>query len=406
MKKGLIGLLTVVALLFLAIFFANRYFNSGSIEPDNSVWFDYIGRDTTVGLWPDIYANYFAYTFVRTNNNLALKIQGEFPNTRYMSFNVYNLQDKSTQGSIVDAQIKAAQPFVVDSKKRDDRFTIHILPEKYANSKLPNKLTFLDEGKFLLVVMRLYDFNQDNYGGVSLPTVQAFELGEKDKLKSLPLPRALNLRKYVNAPKIAEDIWFMYESENLKALDGPHQRVPYFTLPFFRVIGEGMIQNNDNLYLLSAVTKKKNELYILKFKSPTFVKTTEDIGNTDVRYWSVNIGDDISYDFNALKDEDCLIDEQGFVTIVIGEGDADLKGRVAALGFNFMEWNVPRNKGFIIYRNMLTKEGFAGHFLQVPPLKEKNKNAFLEFEAGQYIGEYAPKGIRMSKEAFLKEYIQ
>ena len=95
----------ILTLIGLSLFGINRWLNSGSIEPDNSVWYEYIGQDTTVGLWPDIYANYFAYTYYKTKDNLGLKIRGTFPNSRYLSFNVYNIRDKTTQGSLIDADI-------------------------------------------------------------------------------------------------------------------------------------------------------------------------------------------------------------------------------------------------------------------------------------------------------------
>ena len=250
--------------------------------------------------------------------------------------------------------------------------------------------------------MMLYDFNEDNYGGVELPNIQAFNLDKEDEFSPLRLHKGLNLRKFVNGPKIAEDIWFMYKAENLFPVDGPTGIKPNFKLPFYKVIGEGMIQNNDNLYLLSGVTKQENEVYVLKYKAPSFVRKTEDIGQTDVRYWSVNIGDDLSYDFNAIKDEDCIIDSSGYVTIVIGDEGADVRSKCEEKGFNFMEWNIPRDKGYIIYRNMLTSKDFEGNIINVPALKDTGIDAFTNKEAGNYIGEYAPVGYRISAQNFLK----
>jgi len=393
-----------IALGFLAIslFAINRWLNSGSLEPDNTVWYEYIGQDTTVGLWPDIYANYFAYTYYKTKDNLGLKIKGNFANTRYQSFNVYNIRDKSTQGSLIDADIIAQESFEIDDISKNKEYEINILPKKYENLELENKLVFADDAKMFLVVMRLYDFNEDNYGGVQLPKVQAFDLDKEDTFEPLRLPKGLNLRKFVSGPKIAEDIWFMYKSENLFPLDGPENVKPNYKLPFYRIIGEGMIQNNDNLYLLSAVTKQESELYILKFKAPSFAKETEDIGHTDVRYWSVNIGDDLSYDFNAIKDEDCIIDSSGFVTIIIGDDDASVRAKCDSLGLNFLEWNVPRDKGYIIYRNMLSAKDFTGNFNKVPALKDTGNEVFETKETSNYIGDYAPVGYRITYHDFLK----
>ena len=62
MKRLFYLIIGLILLVILIAFFGNRYLNSGSLEPDNTVWESYIGRDTTVGILPDVYANYFTYT--------------------------------------------------------------------------------------------------------------------------------------------------------------------------------------------------------------------------------------------------------------------------------------------------------------------------------------------------------
>ena len=77
------------------------------------------------------------------------------------------------------------------------------------------------------------------------------------------------------------------------------------SIPFHAIDTEGFIENNDNRYLLSAITKKEEEVYMFRFKSPSFTAGPEDINQTDVRYWSFNLGNSATYNFNALKD--CLL---------------------------------------------------------------------------------------------------
>jgi len=106
MKKLRYVFLAFILLLIVGWFVVDRQLNNGSLEPDNTVWTSFIGRDTTVGILPDQYANYFTYTIARTKKNVGFRIKGEFPTTRYFSFNVYSLGDNTTQGSLVDYQIK------------------------------------------------------------------------------------------------------------------------------------------------------------------------------------------------------------------------------------------------------------------------------------------------------------
>ena len=148
MKKLLYGLLGGLLGLTIVWFLLTRYLNGGTTTPDNTVWQSYIGRDTTVGILPDRYANYFTYTVARTNDDIGFKIKGVFPSTRYFSFNVYSLGDNATQGSLVDYQIETdsgkPNPFVVnqDSVATDNNFTVYIVPSKHKEKKLPNLLPF------------------------------------------------------------------------------------------------------------------------------------------------------------------------------------------------------------------------------------------------------------------------
>ena len=162
-------------------------------------------------------------------------------------------------------------------------------------------------------------------------------------------------------------------------------------------------RNNDNRYLLSAITKKEDEVYMFRFKSPSFTAGPEDINQTDVRYWSFNLGNSATYNFNALKDEEAMVDEDGYVHIVLASKDTEIEARVKELGYNFLEWNMPWEKGLILFRHMLANPDFEVQIDDVPPIKEGMKD-FTSTEAQKYMGDFSPQGLRMKKRDFLKEY--
>lgn len=382
---------------------------------DNKLWTAHIGRDTTVGILPDAYANYYSYTVARTNTDIGFKIKGTFPDTRYFSFNVYSLGDNATQGSIVDYQIQTdsgkPNPFLVnrDSVHVDDNFTVHIVPSKHKGIDLPNVLPFRDDVKLLTMVIRLYDYNIDDFGGVAFPTVEAFKISNKDDAVTLEptrLPTALSLRTIVrnfSLPKMVDRLALLYKTENTQKLDGPDAIEQYYSTPFHAIDTKGFIENNDNRYLMSAITKKDNEVYVFKFKSPSYTTGPADINKTDVRYWSFNLGNAATYNFNAIKDEDAILDNEGYVKIILADKDSDLEQRALALGYNFLEWNMPWRKGFILFRHMLSNPNFEAQIDDVSPIGETSSD-FEIMEAQHYMGDYAPQGIRMSKEDFLKAY--
>lgn len=415
MKKLLYVLIGLGLFLLIAWFFTTRYLNSGSIAPDNTVWTSHIGRDTTVGILPDEYANYFSYTIPRTNNDMGFKISGTFPNTRYFSFNVYSVGDNATQGSLVDYQIQTdsgkPNPFLAnkDSVDTGENFTVHVVPSKHKDKKLSNILPFRDDVKVLLIVIRLYDYNIDDFGGVEFPTVQAFTMEdavENISLNPVNLPIGLNLRaivRKVSLPGMVERLGLLYEAENTVQLDGPTTNKKYYSLPFHAIDTKGYIENNDNRYLLTAITQQENEVYIFKFKSPSYTTGPENINKTEVRYWSFNLGNAATYNFNALKDEDAILDEQGYVNIVLASKDGSIEKRAKELGYNFLEWNMPWKEGLILFRHMLANPNFEAQIDAVPPIK-KGMTDFTPLEGQKYMGDYAPQGIRMSKADFLTEY--
>lgn len=408
----------ILALLFLITILGCLsiwYLNSGSKGPDNSVWQSYIGRDTTVGILPDKYANYFTYTLARTDQNIGYRIKGEFPDTRYFSFNVYSLGDNTTQGSLVDYQIAPdsalPNPFLADADSMavGKNYTVHIIPKRYASQNFSNQLPFKDDVKLLAIVIRLYDYNKDDFGGVDFPTVEAFSLKENAEIVEMEparLPKALNLRWIVrrrSLPKMVERLGLLYNTENKESMDGPRTDKEYVSLPFHAIDTKGFIENNDNRYLLSAITKEEDEVFVFKFKAPSFTTGPSDLKLSDVRYWSFNLGNEASYNFNAIKDEEAIVDADGYVNIVLAEKDKEIEQLTADLHYNFLEWNMPWKKAFILFRHMLANQNFEAQIDDVTPIGT-NTVDYKKTEAQLFIGDYAPQGIRMSKENFLVEY--
>ncbi len=414
MKKPLYWIAGLLLLLGIAWLLLIRALNAGSLTPDNTVWQSYIGRDSTVGILPDKYANYFTYTVARTNNDIGFKIKGIFPSTRYFSFNVYSLGDNATQGSLVDYQIETdsgkPNPFIAnkDSVEVDHHFTVYIVPSKHKDKQLPNLLPFKDDSKLLTMVIRLYDYNIDDFGGVEFPTVEAFEMDNDVKnveLKPVNLPTALNLRtivRNVSLPSMVKRLGGVFDTEKTARLDGSTSQ-KHTPVPFHAIDTRGYIENNDNRYLLAGITKEESEVFVFKFKSPTYTTGPENINQTNVRYWSFNLGNAATYNFNGLKDEDILLDEQGYANIILASPDAEIEKRTKALGYNFLAWNMPWKKGLILFRHMLANPNFEAQIDQVPPINA-DMTDFTPIEGQKFMGDYAPQGIRMSKTEFLSEY--
>ena len=158
----------------------------------------------------------------------------------------------------------------------DNNYTVYIVPEKFKDRKLPNVLSFRGDVKLLSMVIRLYDYNIDNYGGAEFPTVEAFEMeesGDSVVLNATNLPTTLNLRtivRNVSMPGMVKRLAYTFETEQTEPLDGPNQQNKYVNVPFHAIDTKGYIENNDNRYLLAGITKKEDEVFVFKFKSPSY----------------------------------------------------------------------------------------------------------------------------------------
>jgi len=64
---------------------------------------------------------------------------------------------------------------------------------------------------------------------------------------------------------------------------------------------------------------------------------------------------------------------------------------------------MPWSKGLILFRHMLADPSFEAQIDKVPPIKEGMKD-FTPTEGQKFMGEFAPHGVRMSKEDFLSEF--
>jgi len=219
---------------------------------------------------------------------MGFRIKGKFPDARYFSFNVYSLRDNTTQGSLVDYEIASnsgqPNPFIADrdSVELGEDYTVHIVPSKHK-------------------------YNVDDFGGVDFPTVEAFTMedgraeeggAEEVTIEPARLPRGLNLRGLVRKkrlPEMVRRLGLLYETERIVALDGPPSEEKYLSIPFHAI----------------DTKKKEDEVYVFRFKAPSFTTGPEDINQTEVRYWSFNLGNSATYNFNAVKDEDAQVDDDG-----------------------------------------------------------------------------------------------
>ena len=372
-------------------------------------WEAFPGTDMSTLALPDYYSNYFAYSYETLKYpNTGLRITGDFPDARYMSFNIYSTRTGTSLGALTDYQIRTragnVNPFVAgsDAQAQQRQYVINVQPTSDATdaeqtppgSDAPeNLLTFnpseLKDG--LLTIIIRYYVPQGERGRERLPKIEAYSMLDN---QSVPLPAAYPQRMELNEPILR------------KRLAKIFQTVSGDELRFYHAAGGGQFNNADNVYLISGVENVdgRDNVIILKVRPPAYPRTNEEFDKTAVRYWSFNQGNPDTSTPYGMKDEEFRRASDGFVYIVMGD-DEVVRARAEHGGYNYMQWKANKEQAVILYRNMLTTPQYRGSFVRVPVLTLPTDEATLiAYEAQRHIGEHAPVGRKVTAQEFKDSY--
>ncbi len=336
------------------------------------------------------------------DSKTALKFSARFSYSRYMSFNVYDQTTLDSQHSLADFNIQpepgSLNPFL-DGASRDlnnRNYTVWVVPsgmkDKFSSfsNVMEYPITHQESAfQYLEVWYRIYfpDIFSDSNGNVPLPQIESFDSDTMNKKEcpergEIPPPE-LSLS---NSPPIPS------EGE----------------LFFYRSPGANIYSLPDNQYLTSRLTRKKNEVYVFKFRSPQFSNTYFDHdkfnGNTQVRYWSLCLSGVNGVTGECLADSKAKISKEGFVNVVVGA--EEYRKEIESLGVNFISrgnFTLP----VILYRNLLSRKSFEGNLDKIPICYPQGLSQSADakpFAAHHFIGDYAPLGAYCSWSEFLKNH--
>lgn len=385
-----------IFLLFLLVLLASC--KKEENERELVYWQENIGTRTDLPFLPDANVNYFGYSFKRKNGDkIGIRIRGQYAYARYMSYNLYNNNTKSSINSIGDVAIVADEnnqnPFITHQQTTDRNYTISIVPESAANLVEGNSLTYNDTLSNVGIFLRYYVPEVDKYANVPLPTIEAFDV-ETGAILPVPTPLSIDFTSFndfINGYSNIIDLTYLLQAEN--------------NIEFFRFSGIGLYQNLDNKYMFAPLLLGPNEVAIIRLIPPSYANTMSAIDTADVRYFSFGLGDSKTYNYVTAADFELKAAEDGYINIVIARKDTAILRK--AHGLNFMEW-VPelKNRGLIVYRNLLTQPNYEYHFDKVPDLLEHINRVFNTpyLYASTYLGNHAPQGKKMSKQQFLKDF--
>jgi hypothetical protein len=165
-------------------------------------------------------------------------------------------------------------------------------------------------------------------------------------------------------------------------------------LKSYNLKSDGTYPNKDNHYLTMPICKQEDEVCIIRFKTPSYPTKKEEYAMSDVRYYSISQGDEITYNHKTLSDKELVVSKDGYVYIIIGEEGSEITDFANTKNINFMPWLV-KDKMLLIYRNMLPNPTYKNGVNCVPGYDKNNPEK--NHEADFYIGAYAPMGIKIKK---------
>lgn len=243
------------------------------------------GNGEVVGAYPDLYSNYWEYTYYMSGNeNKAVCLSGEFPYARYFSISLYNDETGDAIGGINDVEIEpdngSVNPFRV-STKGTGRFHIYIVPEEtdgdfIAGLGSANVCKVNKDVKKVAIFVRQYlgtdasGLNSDEFGGVELPAISAIDIatGKEAKVPS---------HEYCNVYAATSNAYILKSDELAD--------VPFFLSPVSKYY-----PNNSTAYLYARTRLQQDSVMTFSFIPAPIPSKAEEYDGAAARYWSICLG--------------------------------------------------------------------------------------------------------------------
>jgi hypothetical protein len=329
----------------------------------------------------------------------VVKITGEFPHARYVSFMVYGGSRSEPFSTLTDYELIPdpgnVNPFLPgeDRAATNRQYTIYAIWEGSGldPGAYTNVLTVPASEDFINIMMRVYrpDDGLDELGGVPLPRVEIARAAGPVKVPRYGLASDWG------------DLLQMFGVVRYQEAESYRRMHDETAIEFYHLSREGGLPNADAPYLDAALGAtgfgRDAKLAVMRFRPPTFEdrhdKNTTITGTRDVRYYSFCTSD-VATGFNSrcISDNELKVDEDGMVTLVVYP--SVLEDRVKRSGLNRLLRGHSETAS-LTYRQLLPDEYFVGSARNVPvlpsPLQDDVDLSY--YQASAFIGEYAPTGV-------------
>ena len=403
----------------------------------------------------DIEASYWPARFKLAPGE-RVTLSGYFPHARYASFNSYG--GGAPTSSLVDTDIQpdagSFNPFRQGANRNSSdaqrKYTIVVVNDSApanAQDRTPNTLYARPAAApFDVVELRYRTYlvdeapqNQfDQRGGVPLPVAKELVQIDGAHLPGTALcsaPRAMAQKLFVRMipPDVVTSWWqslactpdtpsSQYCNDPFTA---PAQNPPvsekFFGIPYSirglylppdqraklkpppaNLLAKGFEGNLDNGYLSTYLNNHFGKVVLMRAKYPRtprtyFDNTVWDERNTDLRYWSVMSGNELSSTQIAagLVDEQIPMDKDGYFNIVVSKAEDRPKLATQECGYAWLDWG--RRGDFtgrdgqtvLVWRHTLPASGFGQSILAIAAAGREKEVMGAYLPVGQYFKDAA-----------------
>jgi len=343
--------------------------------------------------YPDDSAQYYTGNY-QLIPGTRVRISGEFPHARYMSFNAYDLALRPLDG-VSDVRIApdagSANPFLLGADRTTTTkrsYTVFIEYGARPEHPAPNTL-YVGAGQdgspntTGTFIYRIYipDKGRDDRGGVGLPTAQIEPTSSTGTPGTSPCadvhkPTVGGINELLAAQALPD-------TPSTTGANPPVWRkfVNLVSSVAINVTGEpdpggvdfdtlggngGFLSNLDNAYVSAPMNRAFGPIVVTRVRAPTVPDTrppADRMPGGQLRYWSMCENDPPTQRFVAcINDDRAVIDRDGFATFVMSVPGTRPPKATRECGVNWMPWG-PNQRSVVIYRNMLPDPAFT-HSIQ------------------------------------------
>lgn len=376
--------------------------------------------------FPDQAAGYWVATYAALPGT-RMRVEGEFPHARYISFNSYDAAGRPID-SLNDAALVpepgSTNPFLAgaDRTAAERSYTATVEFTRQPAQRERNTL-YAGEGQdgapnlagTLLYRLYLPDEGTDDLGGVGLPRLTLETAGGGDQpvelvdCRDLTFPRAgltdeiaateAPVRTGLTWPGYDPPVWRRFVNLPMAyadlARDNPHaDRTPLGQilgrLPIASAGGSGgFFSNRDNDYIYTTVSRNWGDVLVLEGRAPTYPDTRGGApsvpAQTQLRYFSLCHNEIAATRWiSCVSDDEIAVDARGNYRIAISTSAKRPANARAECGVTWLPWG-PSEEGVVIMRHMLPDAGFGSAIQRIP------RETTAE-EIAEILGPYYPAG--------------